>query len=67
MKSKLKLYIWTDFLPDWTGGLAFAIARDEADARNLIEKEMGFPIRNWGKLEVKPLSRRLARAVSGGG
>jgi len=67
MKTKLKLYIWKDFNPDYTGGLAFAIAKDETDARKLIEKEMGFSIYDWGELEVKPLLRRIARAVSGGG
>jgi len=66
MKTKLKLYIWKDFNPDYTGGLAFAIAKDETDARKLIKEEMGFSIYDWGKLEVKPLSRRIARAVSGG-
>ena len=67
MKTKLKLYIWKDFCPDYTSGLAFAIAKDETDARKLIEEEMGFTIYDWGELEVKPLSRRIARAVSGGG
>ena len=67
MKSKLKLFIWTDFCPDWTSGLAFAIARDETDARKLIEKDRGYDVYNWGNLEIKPLSRRIARCVSGGG
>ena len=37
-KSRLKLFIWTGFCPDYTGGLAFAIARDESDARKQIER-----------------------------
>lgn len=41
MKSKLKLFIWTDFNPDYSGGLAFAIAKDETDARKLIEEDYG--------------------------
>ncbi len=67
MKSKLRLFIWTDFLRDYTGGLAFAIAKDETDAKKLIEKERGCEVYAWGNLEIKPLSRRIARSVSGGG
>jgi len=66
MKSRLKLFIWTDFCPDYTGGLAFAIAKDEADARTLIEKTRGYAVHDWGTLEIKPLSRRIARSVNGG-
>jgi len=65
-KTKLKLYIWTDFNPDWSGGLAIAIAHSEADARLLIEKERGWEVYDWGKLEVRPLTLRVARSVTGG-
>ena len=37
MKSKLKLFVWTEFSPDYTSGLAFAIAKDEPEARKLVE------------------------------
>ncbi len=67
MTTKLKLFIWTDFCTDYTSGLAFAIAKDETDARKQIEKERGHPVLDWGDLEIKPLSRRVARCVSGGG
>jgi len=67
MNSKLKLLIWTGFSPDYTSGLAFTIAKDETDARKLIEKHRGFNVWNWGELEIRPLSRRIARSVSGGG
>lgn len=67
MKQKLKLFIWTGFSPDYTSGLAFAIARDELEARRLIEKERGYAVRNWGKLEVRRLDQRCARSVDGGG
>ena len=67
MKSKLKLFIWTGFCPDYSDGLAFAIARDETDARKLVEKDRGFGVYDWGELEIKPLSRRIARSVSGSG
>jgi len=62
----LRLFIWTEFCPDYTNGLAFAIAKDESDARKLIKEERGFEVYAWGDLEIKPLSRRIARSVSGG-
>ena len=66
MKKKLKLFIWTDFCHDWSGGLAFAIAETESEARKLIEKERGYEVYGWGDLEVRPLTHRVGRAVSGG-
>ena len=62
----MKLYIWTNFNPDWSGGLAFAIAKDEKDARQQIVKDRGYEPTDWGDLEVRPLTRRVARSVSGG-
>ena len=67
MKTKLKLYVWTGFSRDWSDGLAFAIAKDEGEARMLIEKHRSFPVSTWGDLEVHRLDRRVARCVSGGG
>lgn len=66
MKIKLKLFIWTDFCSDYTQGLAFAIAEDEADARKQIEEEGGREVYSWGDLEIKPLTRRMAKCVEGG-
>ncbi len=66
-KNNLKLFIWTDHCPDYTSGLAFAIAKDETDARKQIIEEKGFDTDEWGDLEVWRLDRRVARAVSGGG
>ena len=65
-KSKLRLYVWTDFSPDYSGGLAFAIAKDEPDARKQIVEERGYDVYNWGFLRTYPLTRRLAKSVSGG-
>lgn len=67
MGARLKLFIWTDFSPDYTGGLAFAIAKDETEAKKLVEKDRGYGVYTWGDLEIKPISRRIARSVSGGG
>lgn len=65
--NKLKLFIWTDFCPDYTSGLAFAIAKSETEARRMITKEKGYDIYQWGDLEIRRLTWKVARAVSGGG
>ncbi len=67
MKTKMKLFIWTGFCPDYTDGLAFAIARDETEARKLVEEDRGYRIWEWGDLEIKSVTRKIARSVSGGG
>ena len=67
MKKKLKLFIWTEFCPDYTDGLAFAIAENETEAKKLIEKELNCDVYTWGNLEIRRLDHRVARAVYGGG
>ena len=67
MKSKLKLFVWTDFSPDYTSGLAFAIAKDETEARKLVVAQRGYEPYAWGTLTIHPLSKKLAYSVSGGG
>ena len=67
MKKKLRLYVWEGFCPDYTGGLAFAIAENEKEAREMIIKYRGYDTANWGKLTVYSLNKKLAIAVAGGG
>ena len=67
MEKILRLYVWEGFSPDYTGGMAFAIAANETDARKLIEKRRGYEVSDWGTLQVFPLTKRIARCVSGGG
>ena len=66
-KSKLKLFIWTGYDPDYYGGLAFAIAEDERSARELVamERDLPFPVREWGILEVKSVDEPIARELGG--
>lgn len=66
-ETELRLYVWTDFAPDWSSGLAFAIAYDEDDARKQIIEECGIAPTDWGTLQVFPLMQRVAKAVWGGG
>ena len=67
MKKKLKLFVWDTFDPDYTSGLAFAIATTEQEAKNLFVQERGVEPLEWGgEPEVFSLSRKIARSVSGG-
>lgn len=68
MGKKLRLYIWPNFAPDYTGGLAFAIAESEEEAKEMIEKKSGYHYKPtaWGKVEVKTMTIKLARYVDGG-
>jgi hypothetical protein len=65
--KKERLFVWTGFCPDYAGGLAFAIAIDETEARDLVTKEYSpHRIYEWGDLHIHDLSESIAYAVSGG-
>ena len=66
-KNHLKLYVWTGFCPDYTDGLAVAIAKSKEDAEEQILKNRDYIVYAWGTLTVYPLNRRFAVCVSGGG
>ncbi len=66
MASKLRLYVWTGFSPDYTNGLAFAIAKDETQARALVTRAYGGAPYDWGTLRILSL-KPVAYAVAGGG
>jgi hypothetical protein len=61
--KKLKVYIWAEFCPDYTDGLAIAIAESEEEARKLVMQ--GSSAREWGPVEVRDISK-LAYSVEGG-
>jgi len=63
----MKLFVWTGFCPDYTSGMAFAIAKDETDARKQIEADRGHEVYTWGTLSVHRVDRRVAYSVTGGG
>lgn len=66
MKKKLKLFVWNGFCPDYTNGLAVAIAHDETEAKKLIIKNHYDPP-EWGNLSIHSLNKKFAVCVSGGG
>ena len=62
----LKLFIWTEFEPDYAGGLAFALAPDEIIAKKMIQRQRGYPVCEWGNLEIRRTDVKVARSVDGG-
>ena len=68
MSDKYKLYIWEGFQPDYTDGLAIAVARTEKEAIELVIKEYGnvCTIYVWGELSVHELNKPYANYVCGG-
>ena len=66
--NDMQLFVWDNFCPDYTSGLAFAIAETVEEARDLIVKEYGDEPFDWGTLTIYDnLNQHIARAVSGGG
>ena len=65
-EKRLKLYVWHGFQPDYSGGLAFAIAYTKAEARAAVEKVYG-RVTDWGTLRVRRIKAGRADAIGGGG
>jgi hypothetical protein len=63
----LRLYVWPQFSPDYTAGLAFAIATTEEQARQAIEQRLGFTPADWGPVEIHDATDPVAYARTGGG
>lgn len=58
---KLKLFVWNEFMPDYSDGLAFAIAKDIAEAQDMIIGELGYNPSDWGAvIVVKSLDEKIA-------
>ncbi len=62
--SKLKLFVWEEFCPDYTSGLAVAIAETVHEAQDLIGRDY---ISDWGPVREFPLTEPRAFSVTGGG
>jgi hypothetical protein len=65
-EQKLMLYVWPKFAPDYTDGLAFAVAESEEQARELVSLVKGYAPEDWGTMLVYPLTDPVAYAISGG-
>jgi hypothetical protein len=66
-KQKLKLFVWDSFSPDWSSGLAFAIASSEEKAKKIIIKKLGHVPYEWGDVEVYSLNKSIGFGRHGGG
>jgi hypothetical protein len=66
-EPKLKLFVWTGFCPDYTGGLAFALAYTKAEAKAAVVRVRGREPHDWGKLRVHRVEAGRAEAIAGGG
>lgn len=66
-KKKLHLFVWSEFAPDYSSGLAFAIATDETKARKLVIKSYGQDPCYWGDVQKFPSNKPIAFSRSGGG
>jgi len=66
-KENLKMFVWEGFNPDYSGGLAFAIARTEEEARKkILEARHGIDVSCWGSLRIHQLNKECAYYVNGG-
>ena len=63
----LKLYIWDDFYPYDTSGMAVAIASSLEEAKALVEENHGWPykLKNWGDYYTVPLTEPFAVSFMG--
>lgn len=65
-KPILMIYIWERFAPDHKDGLAFAIATNPHDARDMVIKKLGYAPSDWGPMTVLNVADGVAFAVTGG-
>jgi hypothetical protein len=65
-ESKLKLFVWTEFCPGYTPGLAFALAYTKAEAKAAVVAIYGCEPSEWGKCRVHRVESGRAEAIGGG-
>lgn len=63
--DKLEVFVWEGFNPDYTDGLAFAIAETKEEAKKLVLD--GGCVFDWGDLTIMEKVDKCAFRVSGGG
>lgn len=64
----MKLYVWTEFCPDYCDGLAFAIANNIDEAKKLVIESNGVQTTDeeFGSVSVYTLQTPRAFCVMGG-
>jgi hypothetical protein len=63
----MRLFVWEGFCPDYTDGLAFAIAESIEQAQKLVVESRGYEPCDWGTVREFPVTEPRAYSVSGGG
>ena len=67
-----RLYVWTGFCPDYSDGLAFAIADSLEEAKEhvkktrLVNRPWDDGLDSWGELHVHGLREKVCYFVDGG-
>ena len=59
-KQPLKLYVWSDVLSDYSGGIAFALATDVREAKRLLIKA-GVPENRWKGTKLDGTQARVCK------
>lgn len=71
MNGKTRLYVWYKFCPDYSDGLAVAVAPSKEEAIKAIErlKKIKYDRKEWGKCTTVTIKEGGSKAfcVSGGG
>ena len=67
-ENKMQLYVWDQFAPDYSDGLAFAIAESLSDAQVLVAGDDPFqiPVSDWGPVTIHDLDKPFFKSVTGG-
>ena len=63
----MRLFVWPEFAPDYTNGLAFAIAETIQQAQEMIAEQKGYFPSDWGPCEEHSLGSPFAKYCNGGG
>lgn len=64
----MRLFVWTEYAPDYSNGLAFAIAEDSEQARDMIAEINGYRSDSLAESpQVFELTEPIAFAQPGGG
>jgi len=64
--KEMMLYVWKDFSPDYTPGLAFAIAEDIDHAMALVIEFVGYDPSDWGVCEEYAITNPIGFGQVGG-
>lgn len=63
---ELCMFVWEQFNPDYTDGLAVAITETVEQAQKLIEQSRGYEVDEWGPVQKFPVTKPIAFWVNGG-